>query len=156
MCPRFLVADHLGWTTPPCSGPSCPPSTPSPSLLVGWMLPFHQAWLGCGFLPCQSSGLQPARLAAVDMLAAATNVLSLAGWKAANTVLLPMHESSYFPPDGEPWPTMLAGCTTMVGSTALYPPGGPIGKKMGVMTKLFRLHLLNHQVPLQMQQGSPE
>ena len=98
-------------------------------------------------------------MAAGDMLAAATDALSLAGWKAANIVLLLMQESSYLPQDGEPWSRMLVGCRTMVGSTALYATEGPMGKKMEVMTKLFRLHLLNHQVPLQMhkrEQGSPE
>lgn len=63
------------------------------------------------------------------------------------------------PQDGEPWPRRLVGCRTMVGRTALYPPEGSIGKKMGVITKLFRLHLLNHQVLLQLrqrEQGSPE
>lgn len=49
------------------------------------------------------------------------------------------------------------GRWTMAGSTALHPPEGP-GKRMGVMTKLFRLHVVTHQVPLQMhqrEQGSP-
>lgn len=66
---------------------------------------------------------------------------ALAGWEAAGK-LLPVQGSSHLPLDQD-----APGVWAVLGSTALFPPGGP-GKRMGVMTKLFRLHVVSHQVPL--------
>lgn len=45
--------------------PATPAHHRSPS---PWAWPFRWAWLGCGFLPCQSSGLQSARLLGTCLL----------------------------------------------------------------------------------------
>lgn len=108
-------------------------------------LPLHWAWLGCSYLPCHVVGCSQHSCWGH---AAATNVLSLAVWKATNTVWLPAQESFSLPLG---WGTLAQAAIskTMVGDTASYPSEGPVGKKMRAMTKLFRLHLLNHKVPLQ-------
>lgn len=97
MCPRFLVGDRLGQTTPPCSGPSCHPITPSLSHPVGWMLPFRQAWLGCRLLPCQSGGLQPARLLGTHLLLPPTRSLWQAG-KLQVWCCFPCRRALTYPP----------------------------------------------------------
>jgi len=102
---------------------------------MGWMLPFRQAWLGCGFFPRPSGALQPAWLLGTCLLLLPMRSL----WQAANMVLLPTQESSCLPQDGEPWPRMLVRCKTMVVSTALYPPECSIGKKIGVDDQAFQI-----------------
>lgn len=55
------MGDCLGQTTAPCTSlPATPAHHHPPS--PGLHLPLCWAWLSCGFLPCQSGGLQPAQL----------------------------------------------------------------------------------------------
>lgn len=140
-CPGFPVGHCLGWTTSPCTSL---PATPAPPL--PWAgSPLVPGLAELSSLPCPRGGLQPAQLLGTPLcchqLFWQAGELQMWAWE-----LLP-----------SPRARMLVGCWTKAGSTALNPPGGP-GERMGVMTELFRLHVVNHQAPLQMhqrEQGSP-